>query len=63
MTLILTVRVNGEVKTITAKHIALSFESKDEKGQQFLSVCEVISNRLMETEAWKALPNYEFLYE
>lgn len=63
MTLVLTVRMNDEVKTIKAQNIALSFDSKDKKGQQFLSVCETISSRLMETEEWKALPAYENLYE
>ena len=63
MTLILTLRVNGTVKTIRAENIAQSFVSADEKGQQFLSVCEAISNLLTETEEWKALPEYEKLYE
>lgn len=63
MTLILTVRRDGTEKTVTAENIALSFESKDKKGQQFLSVCESISNRLMETAEWQALPEYERLYE
>ena len=66
MTLILTVRENGEngeVKTITAENISLSFVSEDEKGQQFLSVCEEICKRLITTDEWKALPAYEKLYE
>ena len=63
MTLILTVYCNGTQKTIKAENIALSFASKDEKGQAFLSVCEEICNRLTATEEWKALPDYENLYE
>lgn len=63
MTLILTVYGNGMQKTIKAENIALSFISEDEKGQAFLSVCEAISNRLTVTEEWKALPDYEKLYE
>ncbi|MED9966342.1 MAG: hypothetical protein UFJ18_06065 [Blautia sp.] len=63
MTLMLTVRGNGEVKTITAENISLSFVSEDEKGQQFLSVCEEICKRLTATDEWKALPAYEKLYE
>ena len=66
MTLILTVRENGEngeVKTITAENISLSFVSEDEKGQQFLSVCEEICKRLITTDEWKTLPAYEKLYE
>ena len=63
MTLILTVRINGKEKTIQAENISLSFVSEDEKGQQFLSVCEAISNRLTATKEWNALPAYENLYE
>lgn len=63
MTLILTVYCNGTQKTIRAENISLSFKSKNKKGQDFLSVCEAISNRLTATEEWKALPDYENLYE
>ena len=63
MTLILTVYCNGTQNTIKAENIALSFTSEDEKGQAFLSVCEAICNRLTATEEWKALPDYENLYE
>lgn len=63
MTLILTVHCNGTQKTIQAKNIALSFTSEDEKGQAFLSVCEAICNRLTTTKEWKALPDYEILYD
>ena len=63
MTLILTVYCNGTQKTVKAENIALSFTSEDEKGQAFLSVCEAICNRLTATEEWKALPDYENLYE
>ena len=63
MTLVLTVYCNGTQKTVKAENIALSFTSEDEKGQAFLSVCEAICNRLTATEEWKALPDYENLYE
>lgn len=63
MTLILTVYCNGVQKTIKAENIALSFTSDDKTGQAFLSVCEAICNRLTSTEEWKALPDYETLYE
>lgn len=62
-TLILTVRGGGEEKTIKAEHISLFFVSEDEKGQKFLNTCEAISNLLTATEEWKALPDYENLYE
>ena len=63
MTLILTVYCNGIQKTIKAENIALSFTSEDKRGQAFLSVCEAICNRLTATEEWKALPDYENLYD
>lgn len=63
MTLILTVYCNGTQKTIKAEDIAYSFASEDEKGQDFLSVCEAICYRLTATEEWKALPEYEYFYE
>ncbi|MBR5774188.1 MAG: hypothetical protein IKY44_04970 [Clostridia bacterium] len=62
-TLILTVRVNGEVKTITAENIAFAIEADNEKGQKFLSTCEAISNRLKSTDEWKVLPDYEVYYD
>ena len=63
MTLVLTVRLNGEVKTVKAEDIAYSYESKNEKGQEFLSACYGISRILIATEEWKALPEYEYLYD
>ena len=63
MTLILTVRENGKEKTIRAENIGMHFESKDKKGQKFLSACESIIMTLTETPEWKALPAYERLYE
>lgn len=62
-TLILTVRVDDEEKTIKAEHISLFFVSEDEKGQLFIDTCEAISNLLEATDEWKALPDYENLYE
>ncbi len=62
-TLILTVRMNGETKTIKAEDISLFFVSKNEKGQLFLDTCDSISNILKATKEWKALPDYENFYE
>ncbi len=62
-TLILTVRLNGTAKTVESKNISLSFFSDDERGQLFLDTCEAISNVLESTDEWKALPEYEVLYE
>ena len=63
MTLILAVRTKDGTKTIRAENICLSFESDNKKGQTFLDACQTISEILMSTEEWKALPDYEFLYE
>lgn len=62
-TLILTVRVDDEEKTIKAEHISLFFRSEDEKGQKFLDTCQAISNLLEATDQWKALPDSESFYE
>lgn len=62
-TLILTVRVDDEEKIIKAEHVSLFFVSEDEKGQLFLDTCNAISGLLTATDEWKALPDYENLYE
>ena len=63
MTLILTVRTADGEKTIAAKGIGLDYESEDAKGQRFLSFCRDMEELLTATDAWKALPEYEKLYE
>ena len=63
MTLIVTAFLDGEEVTVRAEHIGLSYESTDKKGQRFLNFCEDISNRLMATAEWKALPEYENFYD
>lgn len=63
MTLILSVNVGGTEKTISAKTIAISFDSGNEKGQTFLTTCKTIIDMLESTEEWKALPEYEFFYD
>ncbi len=63
MTLILSVRMGAKEKTVTAKNIALTYESEDPDGQLFLDVCREIVEILTGTEAWQSLPEYEFFYE
>ena len=63
MTLILTVSTDEGVKTVAAENIALSYESGDPKGQAFLDVCRQIRQILTDTQAWRALPDYEFYYD
>ena len=62
-TLILTVRMNGTEKIIKAEDISVFDATEDKKGQAFLSVCKSISDLLKATEEWKALPDYEVIYE
>lgn len=63
MTLILSVRMGETEKTVTAKNIALTYESDDPDGQRFLDVCREIVEILTGTEAWQSLPEYEFFYD
>lgn len=63
MTLILTVCANGTEKTIKAENIAHADDSKSTKGRRFLSTCNKITDILTSSEEWKALPDYEFLYD
>ena len=63
MTLILTVTANGMEKTIKAEDIACTYESKNKKGQAFLSACKSIELILTGTAEWSSLPEYEFYYE
>ena len=63
MSLILTVRISETERTIRAEDISLSYQAGNKKGQNFLDVCREISDTLTATEEWKALPDYEFLYD
>ncbi len=63
MTLILSVKADGIDKTITVKETVLSYETNNTKGQKFLDTCKGIRDIITATEEWKALPEYEFLYD
>ncbi len=63
MTLILSVHTDEFDKTVVAEDIALTYESKNIKGQRFLSVCKSIRDILIGTDEWKSLPEYEFFYD
>ena len=62
-TLILEACIGGEKMIIRAEDISLSDRAGNKKGQKFLDTCDTISRMLMDTEEWKALPEYEFLYD
>ena len=61
--LILTVRTGDDVKTITAKEVSLTYETRSIKGKRYIKTCRAISDILTSTEEWKALPDYEFFYD
>lgn len=63
ITLILSVKDGDTEKTVKAEDIAYSYSSENKKGQKFLSVCKSIEEILTGSEEWKALPEYEFLYD
>ena len=63
MTLILSVKADGIEKTVTVPETALSYDADNRKGQKFLDVCKAIEDILTATDEWKALPEYEFLYD
>lgn len=63
MKLILSVHTDTMDKTVVADDVALTYKSKNAKGQRFLSVCEKISKMLTSTDEWGALPEYEFFYD
>ncbi len=63
MTLILSVKTNEFEKTVSVKETMLSFVADNKKGQKFLDVCKGIEDIITETKEWKALPEYEKLYD
>lgn len=63
MTLILSMKADGIDKTITVKETVLSYETNNTKGQKFLDTCKGIRDIITATDEWKALPEYEFLYD
>ena len=60
-TLILGAKIGNITKTITANEVALD-KATSEKGQRFMDACDTISGILENTEEWKALPDYPYLY-
>jgi hypothetical protein len=49
-------------KTITASEVALG-DATSKKGQRFMDACQSIADVLENTEEWKALPDYPYLYD
>ena len=61
-TLILSVEINATNIKITANEVALG-DATSEKGQRFMDACKTISDILKNTDEWKALPDYPYLYD
>ncbi len=63
-TLILTVREGDREKTVACRNICLTGDTGyDFSATYFLSFCKRLSERIEATDEWKALPDYEFLYD
>ena len=60
--LILSANIDGISKTIMANEVALG-DATSEKGQKFMDACDAIEDILENTEEWKALPDYPYLYD
>lgn len=61
-TLILSAKIDRIEKTITANEVALD-DATSKKGQRFMDACRTISDILENTEEWKALPDFPYLYD
>ena len=62
-TIILTLRIGDEEKTINARFVSVSYDYKDAAGKAFLDTCNTISDILEATEAWNSLPYYDHFWE
>lgn len=62
-TLILGIKLgSNSYKTIEARDVAYD-DATSEQGQRFLDTCYTIADILENTEEWKALPDYPYLYD
>lgn len=61
--LILSVEIEDDIpKTITAEQVALD-EATSPEGKRFMDTCKKIADILKNTDEWKALPDYPYLYD
>ena len=62
--LVLSYTANGKTYTVKCYNISVDYRRSDnEKGQAFLDVINEITDYLVSTPEWKALPDYEMLYD
>lgn len=64
-TIRLSFTANGQTRSVGCVNIAVAGmeECYEKKGEDLLKVALSISELLMDTEEWKALPEYEFFYD
>lgn len=61
--LILSVEIEDDIpKTITAEQVAFD-EATSPEGKRFMDACKKIADILENTDEWKALPDYPYLYD
>ena len=61
--LTVTVRAGGRTKTVMVDDMATSRIAYIGKCKKYIETCAAIRDFLMQTEEWKALPEYEFFYD
>lgn len=61
--LTVTVRAGGRTKTVRVDDMAASRIAYIGKCKKYIETCTAIRDFLMQTEEWKALPDYEFYYD
>jgi hypothetical protein len=63
--LLLTLRADGQETTVSCLGVCLEGVAGgyDERARTFLAACDKLTLLLTGTPEWKALPDYEFLYE
>ena len=59
----ITVRAGGRTKTVRVDDMAASRIAYIGKCKKYIETCTAIRDFLMQTEEWKALPEYEFFYD
>ena len=61
--IILTVRMGNKVKTVTVEEAAFFNDYSDRDATAFFYTCNTIAGMLESTDEWKALPDYDRLFE
>ena len=61
--IVFTVTYNGKTKTISCLHVSLGDTPEGAKGTKFMKVHDTIVGILTSSDAWTALPDYEFHYQ